>query len=330
MISKRYQKIIATSLLLLLVHAEIALAVVPTWDVGLNGPPPTLSLGNYGILTAQSGWDVSKEKQIVLPSLDLSSIGSFASSVADAAASAASNLIPSWDNIMWYLTRLIVQELKKEVISWAQGGFQGGPSFIENPERFFTNVGDQASAIFMEELGTRLTGNPNFLCEDFSFQIQLALPGYGKYETRAGCTINKATENFKNMSQHFDNFEKGGWKSFVNISQEQNNFGGAYMMTFDARNAAINQAIGNRAAAAGWSQGYLGSENCPPGARTQYGCRGFKVQTPGKLIGDRVAQAVGTDFESVITADEVGEVIQVLIDMAIQKVVTDLANGDNE
>jgi hypothetical protein len=185
------------------------------------------------------------------------------------------------DRLAVMITNQIIQRMTASIVQWINTGFEGSPSFVTNPEGFFTDVGDQITGEFLKQ-----TGTAKVLCSPFSFDLRLniALNQADTYNKRYNCTLSTAIANAKNSVANagknsgvtlggsdgvtlgnFMNgdFSQGGWEGFVAYTtQAQNNPIGAWLMTksdleasIAAKKAAVNTDL-NR------GQGFMSWQKC--------------------------------------------------------------------
>lgn len=184
------------------------------------------------------------------------------------------------DRLAVMITNQIIQRMTASIVNWINTGFEGSPSFVTNPEAFFTDVGDQITGEFLKK-----TGTAKLLCSPFSFDLRLniALSQADTYNKRYDCTLSTAINNAKNSVSNagrnsgvvlsddgvtlgnFMNgdFSQGGWEGFVAYTtQAQNNPIGAWLMTksdlesaIAAKKAAVNADL-NR------GQGFMSWQKC--------------------------------------------------------------------
>lgn len=305
---KLYIPILSVTLFSFILFLSEAHATVPTWDVSQNGPIPIIIPAiNVSNFTQYIGHQYDKEF-----SIGNISLGTVVQGLRQAVAAA----IPSWDGLAWGIAKFAIAVIKQQTIDWIKSGFEGKPLFLQDPEKFFTEVGEQATGVFIEDLGQQLAGDPQFFCKDFLPQIQLDIAGFGRrgYFQRARCTI---TQVVSNIEDYYDDFDNGRWDAFFKIQQRNNNQYGFYLMTLEEQQRRRDEAESNFQLAAQYGGGYLPKVDCIQSNAA--GCRKIRIKTPSKAIADRITQTVGLDFGELTSADEISEVITALFDVAIQK-----------
>ena len=92
------------------------------------------------------------------------------------------------------LAKMIVQQITASIVQWINSGFEGSPSFMQDPGSFFLDIADQATGRF-------ITGDIlKSMCSPFSINIKLALLLTYRPRTlkRYTCTIGTIIKNSKN------------------------------------------------------------------------------------------------------------------------------------
>jgi len=123
----------------------------------------------------------------------------------------------------------MIDYMTDELVKWIQGG--GDPKFVTDWEGFLGEVADQAGGKILEDI----TG-PEFmagLCQpDWAIKIRIGLQKPPKFSTKARCTLSDIGVNFNDF---MDNFENGGWKGWLSVSESQNNPYGMYMLVLNEK-----------------------------------------------------------------------------------------------
>ena len=66
------------------------------------------------------------------------------------------------------IAKTILHNMTRSIVKWINSGFRGSPSFVTDPEGFFTGVADQSFGRMIEDIAP-------MLCQPFRFQLQLGL-----------------------------------------------------------------------------------------------------------------------------------------------------------
>jgi len=240
----------------------------------------------------------------------------------------------SWDSLAWMAANIVIRRLVDETVNWINSGFEGSPFFVTNPGDFLMDAADQASGLFLAKL--RLTG----LCYDWTPRIELALRLQRPFQQRMQCTLSRVISNYEAFINDFIN---GGWAGWIAMtSQPQNNIYGAYLEASGELTRTIMNAQNQAQTKANWGKGFLSQEVCSQGALDQAAynscmhptgagpagtdaickkaaCSHFEIQTPGTTIENRLTQALGSDVQRLISADEFNEILSALFGQLIQK-----------
>jgi len=172
------------------------------------------------------------------------------------------------DGIAYPIINAITAEMTRATIAWINGENYIGPSggrtggFVKNPQNFLQNVADRA-------LGSFISENIPLLCTPFRLNVQTSLNF--KYKSNINnnyCTLVDSLKNTQNAYENFtQNFNNGGWKSWINITTiPQNNQYGASFIADTNAGAYIGNKTLLEAKTLDWGQGFLswkkGSGEC--------------------------------------------------------------------
>lgn len=163
----------------------------------------------------------------------------------------------------------LIRNIGASIVDWVNSGFQGKPSFITDFGGTLLNAADQAIGKFIE--GTEL----GFLCNDFSFQIRIALAlKYSKpYREEVRCTLSGIGDNVNNF---VENNGGAGWNNWLQLTTEPNNNAyGAYLIADSELAARALSATNLQDKKITIGQGFLDFETCdeyetPSEAQTRY------------------------------------------------------------
>lgn len=146
----------------------------------------------------------------------------------------------------------LIRNIGSSIVNWVNSGFQGNPTFITDFEGMLTDTADQAIGTFIE--GSDL----GFLCNDFGFQIRIALAlKYSQpFREQARCTLSDIGENISTNGGR-------GWDNLLAISTEpQNNVYGAYFIAETELAQRAAKAVGIKEKRVAIGQGFLDFETC--------------------------------------------------------------------
>lgn len=221
----------------------------------------------------------------------------------------------------WHIANMAIKKITASTVNWINSGFQGNPTFVTDPGRFFLDVGNTELSKFLSET------NLSTLCTPFKASIRLALVKNRLSETDGNiysCTLDKIKGNYDAFMGDFD---QGGWDGWYEITQnQQNNPYGAYL---DAQ-SKLNIKIGNEKKKyedqLNWGQGFLSHEKCSVLEYTDQNgrkvCNGTKrTITPGSAIEEQLNNALGAGNKRLEIADELNEIIGGLFNQFLGKVL---------
>lgn len=145
----------------------------------------------------------------------------------------------------------ILAMVTNDIIGWINGG--GTPRFVQDWEAFLKDAVNQAGGDFLNTL------SGGFLCQPFAFQIKLALMPI-PYVQAARCTLQDIGANLQNFFNDFSS--GGGWGTWLQVIQPQNNFFGSYLMavTEQEKRMALEKEKREKEAMSGG--GYLSAKKC--------------------------------------------------------------------
>jgi hypothetical protein len=208
------------------------------------------------------------------------------------------------DKIATAIAKAILQKLTLSVIDWINNGFQGSPAFVQNPTKFFTNIGDQI-------LGSLISnGDLKFLCSPFNIDVRLALAlNRASYYNPYVCTLSDVIKNSKNAVKGASingftagDFKQGGWPAFATLTtQPQNTPNGAYLAAKGDLDLRIGTITVVKKEQLTQGSGFLSSEKCTdipePGDKNyvgpvkQSGSSADYANTQGGLLNPNASNA---------------------------------------
>lgn len=228
--------------------------------------------------------------------------------------------------------RAAVQALTDSVVNWINNGFEGKPAFVENFDKFFADVGDQAAGEFLQ------SSNFAFLCSPFKAQVRIALAqSYARRSNAPSCTLSDAVGNVENFVN--GNFAEGGWGGLVSFTnQPNNNPFGAFMTLSGGLQDATGKAQANANLDINLGQGFTSYRKCDPvpkragvpltPAASQQNC---KIVTPASYINDAGAEAFGSSFRQLELGESIEQIIAALANALVNKALyKGFSNANND
>ncbi len=163
------------------------------------------------------------------------------------------------DPMFKMIARTILRNITQSIIKWAATGFQGNPSFIQDPTQFFANVADQA-------IGNIIYNNAGlqWMCSPFRLQLKRALIYNRSFTQRAQCTLTQVIGNYEGFINGVNNElgSLGGWNAWnVMATQPENNPYGAYALFNLQVDAAITTDKQRELNLLNWGGGFFSWED---------------------------------------------------------------------
>lgn len=150
----------------------------------------------------------------------------------------------------------LIRNIGASVVTWVNSGFEGKPSFVTDFGGTLLDAADEVAGQLIE--GTEL----GFLCNNFSFQIRIALAlKYSQpFREKARCTLSEIGNNVSNFA---DNNGGAGWDNWLKITTEpQNNVYGAYVIADSELAQRMLTAVTTKKEKITLGNGFLDYETC--------------------------------------------------------------------
>lgn len=208
------------------------------------------------------------------------------------------------DFIVKTLSRAVVHALVSSIIDWINRGFEGGPTFVTDPEGFFGNIADQ-------EIGRMIDGSAlGFVCDPFRLQIQFSfLAQRNRTVAPSRCSITSIVQNFQGFVN--GDFSQGGWQGWISMtSQPQNNPFGSQLMAEEIVAMKVTNRQNTAKVSLDWGSGFkslLASDGT--------------IKTPGNLINDQLKEATNNELEYLNLAREFDDIVVALANLGISQIM---------
>lgn len=233
------------------------------------------------------------------------------------------------------VARIALNQITNSVVNWINSGFgadggpgSGGPSFVTNPERFFTNLADKTAGEFIK--GSSLS----FLCSPFQLQIRIAIAKSYAQRNAYSCTLTGVTNNIRNFMN--GSFSAGGWPAMLSYTtMPTNNPYGAFMYAEAGLSYSVQTAQGEQRRQLSLGNGFLdfkqkkGCINTPiredasanrsvteigdPEGGASYEVCDIVNATPGSVIADAIGATESSTLDQLSLAKSFDEIISALI-----------------
>jgi hypothetical protein len=222
--------------------------------------------------------------------------------------------------------QILLEKIRTDILTWIEGGnFLDGkaskrPVIVNNWKEYLKTTADAAIGDLANEVGL------GFLCSPIKFQIQVTLRKPPEFKDRVKCSLTQ--DILKNIENFYQDFRKGGWITYQESWQPENNMFGLALLSVEEaakREDAAKTAAQNEAVAGG---GFLSKKNCItvtlPGGKTTEDCT---IRTPGSVVGSAVSETlVNSPLGSVLSQDELGGFVGDIIDALINKITREGIN----
>ena len=266
-------------------------------------PGPATCTGFFGGAVGTEGSKAS----VGVSNVPVRDLASFLDQIQDTATSLATLQKECiWDNIAVILSKTLIKQLTSSVVSWVNSGFNGNPSFIQNPDKFLQDIGDEAASGFIEDVAP-------FLCEPFRLNIQLALRAnyQSTIRNRVSCTLTDVignTEDFLNGSFNAG----GGWDKWLEITQNpQNNIYGSFIEANRGLESQVSTQVNTQQTDLDRGNGFLSIKD-------DLG----NILTPGIIIQDQLQQALGTDLRQLELSHSINDIVGALVGQLVSQLTT--------
>ncbi len=219
------------------------------------------------------------------------------------------------------LKRQILNMIVDQIVAYIQGG--GTPKFITNWPGFFRDAVDQAGGKFLQQIGL------SQLCSPFKPLLRAAFIPIPTFTERTSCTLKQIGVN---IDEFLKDFRKGNWIAWQEmVLRPQNNVYGAYVLAWDQYEIEKSAAAKAAAAEAQAGKGFLGVKRCIANDQAaltkctadcydlfpdleqrdscnqncyKQTCTKEETVTPGAVVGDLAAKAVGEDLDWLVNAKD--------------------------
>lgn len=235
---------------------------------------------------------------------------------------------PSWDSIAYCIANAMIAYIADSTIEWINIGFDGNPAFLNNPDMFFKQLADEEAASFIHNLAYGVTGGTK-VCDVFkAAMVQSALSQYGQqtgygygYDMGGynrglsngflGCSFDQNPNQLNSFMQ--GNFTQGGgWNSWYNVSQtQQNNPYETYFNTSDRLNNQIVTTQANQTRDLGWNNGFLNYKKCDDKTKQ------CTTVTPGNVIQSQLESTLNLPKQRLAFANKFDQVLTTLVNKLI-------------
>lgn len=290
---------------------------------------------NYNkIEPAQAVWSTLPGQMVALVEQAATAISTYASAAYDAITSWATDSL--WtkeyvlDGIAWAVAKAIISSMVQTLVDWINSGFQGSPAFLQNLKNHLLQAADERIGQYISDLGAL----GSFICSPFRLDVQIAVAlQYDQLRFEKGdgqpaptCTLTGVIDNIEGFIT--GDFTDGGWDDWFDITatpQTYTPYGSVLAAQAGARVRILN-AQNEEVKILDFGSGFLSGELCNivqggSGASRQE----CAINKPGKIIEEALSFNLDSGRQSLITADEIDEVIAALLSQLANAAITGAA-----
>lgn len=244
------------------------------------------------------------------------------------------------DAIFYYIAKIIVHKIAQSTIAWINGGFQGSPSFIDNPGEFFGDVVNEELLDFIETVFPNTGPFIDFLCTPQQFQFDLKMKFLLKFgiqtpdADKPGCTLTDIGDNvngfvgsFADSVQRFydGNFLHGGWNRWFEVTQNTSN--NPFALEYEIESKFIDNVayqLDLEKTVAEWGDGFKSmTDDFESAASSTI----KKITMPGKFIEGQLEKVFNAPLDQLNLADEFNEVVAALFSQLLTQVFSAGSKG---
>lgn len=226
------------------------------------------------------------------------------------------------------LRRQLLNMIVDQIVAWIQGG--GTPKFITDWPGFFRDAVDQAGGRFLQQMDLGL------FCSPYNLTLRAAFIPIPQFSDRSACTLSQIGVNLDSFLKNFNN---GGWVAWNEmVLKPQNNIYGAYLLAWDQYEIEKSAAQKAAEAEAQAGKGFLSVKKCirqhtePQCISVSEAtgqcevekdvpvCDEYQINTPGSVVGDLAAQALGSDIPYIISAQDFGAYVAAITNAILNRV----------
>ncbi len=277
------------------------------------------------VLSTSFGFHAPRAQAALVPVADVANlVQNTISAVANTTIAAAEEtlIIKEWtvDGIFNGLAKTALQLLLKETVRWINSGFQGSPAFVQDLDGFLLNSADKLAGeiIYGSEL--------NALCRPFALDVRITLSLLrSRREAPVRCTLSQVVGNVDNFFNDLASGGLAGW--FAMTVNPNNNFFGAsaaaqshlFGRIGDQKGLDLQEFLANN--------GFLAKKECKkvPDADAdgnEFMREECKTVLPGNTIAEALNSKLTIPDNTLISADEVNEVLSALFQQLALKAFT--------
>ncbi len=245
---------------------------------------------------------------------------------------------PSLDSIAYCAINAILTYITQATVNWINSGFNGNPAFVQDPEKFFSDIADNTAANFLQEVAGQVTGVN--ICQPFRVGIVTGLgSGQANPSSIQGCSLSQIGNNIQNFQVYTSpgGTGSGGWGSWLAVTQNpQNNPMGAYMQAQQELQRRVSIQGNSAQIDLSTGRGFLSFKKCNPDSTTTDSSGNpvtvkgaCEITTPGSVIENTLNNRLNAGTDRLKVADKFDEVVSALVNQLIKVALSDVLNNNS-
>jgi len=230
------------------------------------------------------------------------------------------------------MIKIVLQKITQSTVNWINSGFDGSPSFIQDPEKFFNDIAKNE----ILNLGGEIS-DPALFPFTKAWMKRTATAFNNKIQDNAEYSLNKMIEDTSPGSSALmfeQDFSQGGWDAWSAMTQvpANNPLGFDLMVNNEMAgrlNGTVQTVAQNTRDALQAANGFLGDMRCSSpkdvtqqedsralkgeaGARKCEG--GFQYVTPGAMIADKATEVLGYQNNAYLNVTDLNDAVAAIAD----------------
>ncbi|MGE5540829.1 MAG: hypothetical protein ACM3TU_00895 [Bacillota bacterium] len=235
------------------------------------------------------------------------------------------------DPAVYALGQAAIKSITNSTVRWINSGFQGSPAYVTDLKSTMLDAADQQAAKFVSELRKQDSINSPFrdkLAKNLLAAYYLSTSKDGFFLMNP-YTLNQVSSDDRAFLK--GDFTKGGFQAWFSATlNQQNNPLTASDLAQDQLDSQLSALASQIHEELGWGNGILSWRKCddPPASTSgsvnltpSKTCFSSHIETPGTVIAGQLNHALGLGTDSLVSADEIDEVVGALMGQLMNHVL---------
>jgi len=227
------------------------------------------------------------------------------------------------DPIAWVAAKGIIASATNSIVSWVNSGFKGAPMFVQDMKSYLQNINVNLTTEFVDELtyAPYVTGP---FRGDIQDAFSNAFADLITTEAPRGVSVYDNTFDQKLIALTDGKFGADSWDDWfkvVNNPQTYTPYGNLMAVQRESERR-VAEAQTNEKNLLNFGDGFISNKVCSiltkPQGNKKESCN---VMTPGQTISESLNLHLGSGINSLITADEISEILaQLVVNLGVQAI----------